>query len=160
MSPDLFQTDQFVEADELEKQPNYEQKRWEEEHLHSAILKFGAKDAKQRHKQKEKQYEYILDDEIDFVQALKMPGSEDSDQKEPTEREKKRMSIQEVKKTLPVFPFREDLLKAIEEHQVLIIEGETGSGKTTQIPQYLYEHGFTKDGKKIGCTQPRYSFAR
>jgi len=39
--------------------------------------------------------------------------------------------------------------------QVLIIEGETGSGKTTQIPQYLYESGFADDGKIIGCTQPR-----
>lgn len=39
--------------------------------------------------------------------------------------------------------------------QVLIIEGETGSGKTTQIPQYLYEAGYTNDNKKIGCTQPR-----
>ena len=37
----------------------------------------------------------------------------------------------------------------------MIIEGETGSGKTTQIPQYLYEAGFTRDEKKIGCTQPR-----
>ena len=56
-----------------------------------------------------------------------------------------------------IFPFfrRESLLEAIDEHQVLIIEGETGSGKTTQIPQYLYEHGFCKDDKKIGCTQPR-----
>lgn len=49
---------------------------------------------------------------------------------------------------------REDLLKAIAEHQVLIIVGETGSGKTTQIPQYLYEAGYGKAGK-IGCTQPR-----
>ena len=40
-------------------------------------------------------------------------------------------------------------------YQVLIIEGETGSGKTTQIPQYLHEAGFTDGGKKIGCTQPR-----
>lgn len=40
-------------------------------------------------------------------------------------------------------------------NQVLIIEGETGSGKTTQIPQYLHEAGYTKDKKKIGCTQPR-----
>lgn len=39
--------------------------------------------------------------------------------------------------------------------KVLIIEGETGSGKTTQIPQYLHEAGYTKDKKKIGCTQPR-----
>lgn len=37
----------------------------------------------------------------------------------------------------------------------MIIEGETGSGKTTQIPQYLYEAGFTEGNKKIGCTQPR-----
>lgn len=37
----------------------------------------------------------------------------------------------------------------------MIIEGETGSGKTTQIPQYLHEAGFTAGGKKIGITQPR-----
>ncbi|KAK4841092.1 hypothetical protein QYF36_025578 [Acer negundo] len=33
--------------------------------------------------------------------------------------------------------------------------GETGSGKTTQIPQYLHEAGYTKLGLKVGCTQPR-----
>lgn len=38
--------------------------------------------------------------------------------------------------------------------QILIIVGETGSGKTTQIPQYLYEEGYGKQGR-IGCTQPR-----
>ena len=45
-SKDRKECDTFVEADEREKQPNYEQKRWEEEHLHSAVMKFGAKDAK------------------------------------------------------------------------------------------------------------------
>ena len=53
----------------------YEQKKWEEEHLQQAMLKFGAKDAKAKHKEKEKQYDYILDDEIEFVQALQMPGT-------------------------------------------------------------------------------------
>eukprot|EP01050_Picozoa_sp_SAG11_P010362 SAG11_NODE_1033_length_6095_cov_5.337725_5_plen_90_part_00 len=37
---------------------------------------------------------------------------------------------------------------------MLIVVGETGSGKTTQIPQYLHEGGWTKKGK-VGCTQPR-----
>lgn len=66
--------------------------------------------------------------------------------------------MQEVRKSLPIFAYREQLLEAIKDNQVLVIEGETGSGKTTQLTQYLYEAGFTLvDGekKKIGCTQPR-----
>uniref|UniRef100_A0A6Q2ZLN6 RNA helicase n=1 Tax=Esox lucius TaxID=8010 RepID=A0A6Q2ZLN6_ESOLU len=66
-----------------------------------------------------------------------------------------KQSIQEVRRSLPVFPYREDLLLAIQQHQILIIEGETGSGKTTQIPQYLMESGYNEGGMKIGCTQPR-----
>jgi pre-mRNA-splicing factor ATP-dependent RNA helicase DHX16 len=64
-------------------------------------------------------------------------------------------SIDEVRKSLPVFTWREQFLDAVSQYQVLVIEGETGSGKTTQLPQYLYEAGYCKDGKKIGCTQPR-----
>lgn len=45
-------------------------------------------------------------------------------------------------------------LQAVHENQVLIVIGETGSGKTTQITQYLAEAGYTTKGK-IGCTQPR-----
>lgn len=63
------------------------------------------------------------------------------------------MDIEETKKSLPVFPFRDDLIQAVREHQVLIIEGETGSGKTTQIPQYLHEAGFTEDGVLIRIFQ-------
>ena len=55
---------------------------------------------------------------------------------------------------LPMFPYRDDMLAAIEEHQILIVVAETGSGKTTQIPQYLHEAGYTGKGK-IGVTQPR-----
>lgn len=51
----------------------------------------------------------------------------------------KKRSIQEVRRSLPIFPYRDALLAAIQEHQILVIEGETGSGKTTQIPQYLLE---------------------
>lgn len=44
--------------------------------------------------------------------------------------------------------------QAVTDNQILIVIGETGSGKTTQITQYLAEAGFTTRGK-IGCTQPR-----
>ncbi|KAG5675858.1 hypothetical protein PVAND_005726 [Polypedilum vanderplanki] len=142
---------EYVEVDETEKLPHSEQRKWEAEQLASARFKFGAKDAKQQ-----QEYELLLEDEIEFVQVLTMDGSKEKDRKpEITEAQKIKMDIEETKKSLPVYPFRDDLIRAIEEHQVLIIEGETGSGKTTQIPQYLYEAGFTKDGKKIGCTQPR-----
>lgn len=60
------------------------------------------------------------------------------------------------RKMLPIFKFRDDLIQAVKDHQVVIIVGETGSGKTTQIPQYMFEGGFTEEGTlKIGCTQPR-----
>ena len=44
--------------------------------------------------------------------------------------------------------------QAVTENQILIVIGDTGSGKTTQITQYLAEDGFTAVGK-LGCTQPR-----
>uniref|UniRef100_A0A8B9HGJ5 RNA helicase n=1 Tax=Astyanax mexicanus TaxID=7994 RepID=A0A8B9HGJ5_ASTMX len=86
-----------------------------------------------------------------------MKGTQSEKDIEPqlSQAEKQKQSIQEVRRSLPVFPYRQDLLNAIRDHQILVIEGETGSGKTTQIPQYLMEDGYTKGGMKIGCTQPR-----
>ncbi|RYP50555.1 hypothetical protein DL768_003951 [Monosporascus sp. mg162] len=69
--------------------------------------------------------------------------------------EKKALSIQETRKSLPIYAYRDEFIAAMEQHQILIIVGETGSGKTTQLPQYLHEAGYTKDGRKVGCTQPR-----
>lgn len=64
------------------------------------------------------------------------------------------MSLVEQRKSLPIYKLRDDLIKAVTDNQILIVIGETGSGKTTQITQYLAECGFTNRGK-IGCTQPR-----
>ena len=46
------------------------------------------------------------------------------------------------------------LLNVIRDNNVVVIVGETGSGKTTQLTQYLHEEGYSKRGM-IGCTQPR-----
>ncbi|PWN21856.1 putative ATP dependent RNA helicase [Microstroma glucosiphilum] len=68
-------------------------------------------------------------------------------------------TIKEQRESLPIFKLREQLVKAIDENQVLVVVGDTGSGKTTQMVQYLAEEGFCdgRTGKrgKIGCTQPR-----
>ena len=64
------------------------------------------------------------------------------------------MSIIQQRENLPVFKFREQLLKAVSENQLMIVVGDTGSGKTTQLTQYLAEGGFANEGI-IGCTQPR-----
>jgi ATP-dependent RNA helicase DHX29 len=58
--------------------------------------------------------------------------------------------------TLPVFGFRQSILATIDQNQVTIICGETGCGKSTQIPSYLLEHELSQ-GKscKIFCTEPR-----
>ncbi|KAG5949913.1 hypothetical protein E4U53_005652 [Claviceps sorghi] len=69
--------------------------------------------------------------------------------------EKKALSIQETRKSLPIYQYRDAFLEALEQYQILVIVGETGSGKTTQLPQYLHEAGYTKNGRKVGCTQPR-----
>ncbi|CAL1534296.1 unnamed protein product [Lymnaea stagnalis] len=149
---DAVPQDKYVE-DKTDRRLGSEQARWEEEHLNAALLKFGAKDAKD--KKKTKNYEVIMDEEIEFVQALKMPGTMKDKEKGKSAKEEKKMSIAETKKSLPIYPFKQDLIQAVRDHQILIIEGETGSGKTTQIPQYLHEAGFTDNGMKVGCTQPR-----
>lgn len=64
------------------------------------------------------------------------------------------MTIVEQRQSLPIFKLRDDLIKAVSDNQILIVIGETGSGKTTQITQYLAEAGFTSRGR-VGCTQPR-----
>jgi ATP-dependent RNA helicase DHX8/PRP22 len=64
------------------------------------------------------------------------------------------MTIKQQRESLPVYRFRSELIKAVHANQLLIVVGDTGSGKTTQLTQYLAEAGFANNGM-IGCTQPR-----
>jgi ATP-dependent helicase HrpA len=55
---------------------------------------------------------------------------------------------------LPIIRHKESILRALADHQVIVVESPTGSGKTTQIPQILLEAGYADHGL-IGVTQPR-----
>jgi pre-mRNA-splicing factor ATP-dependent RNA helicase DHX16 len=157
-------TSRYVES----KGEKTEQELWEE----SQTLKAGALTTKQR-KQKldEKEYELVFEDQIEFVVQDTRKGYDHRDEKQrrlqhiEDEQVKKgdELTVRAVtehekllagRKQLPVYPYREEFLAAVKDHQVMVLVGETGSGKTTQIPQYLHEVGYSELGK-IGCTQPR-----
>ena len=62
------------------------------------------------------------------------------------------------RETLPSFKMRKELLGAISNNQVLVVSGETGCGKTTQVPQFILEEAVEKGQASrvsIVCTQPR-----
>ncbi|XP_076311391.1 putative ATP-dependent RNA helicase DHX35 isoform X7 [Tachypleus tridentatus] len=65
------------------------------------------------------------------------------------------LSIEQQRQQLPIFQYRNHLLYLLECFQTLVIVGETSCGKSTQVPQYLLEAGWSSNGKQIGVTEPR-----
>jgi len=66
--------------------------------------------------------------------------------------------ILQKRQKLPAWEARKEFLKLIKRNQTVVLVGETGSGKTTQLPQFLLEAGYHMQGDKskgIACTQPR-----
>jgi len=153
------------------KQEKSEQELWEESQTQKAA---GSRKKKKKKDADEKEYDLVFDDQIDFVMQETTKGY---DKRDSRHRKGKEIAGQELavvkkeeeaaavaltehekilvgRKKLPVFPYREEFLAAVKDQQILVLVGETGSGKTTQIPQYLHEIGYSELGK-IGCTQPR-----
>lgn len=84
----------------------------------------------------------------------------------PTVRVSRKPHIQEARMKLPVCAMEQEIMEAVLANDVVLLCGETGSGKTTQVPQFLYEAGFGSDPASvpvggrcfpglIGVTQPR-----
>jgi pre-mRNA-splicing factor ATP-dependent RNA helicase DHX16 len=113
-----------------------EQDAWEKTQVGKATLRFGAAEKTRENDD----YEYVSEDPIHFIQAQTMVG--DWVDEDAGSVKKARVSIAETtherlledRKCLSIYRYREQLLDAIKEHQILVIEGETGSRKTTQIP--------------------------
>lgn len=68
----------------------------------------------------------------------------DFKQKEKFQKIKK---LRKTQKSLPIYKFKEKIKECLEKEQILIIAGDTGCGKSTQVPQYLHEFGFQKIGE-------------
>lgn len=91
--------------------------------------------------------------------SLELTGNErlDSERMNEVEAEKEiakfnpnaDLSYDVQRQRLPVYKYRDHILYALETHRVVIIVAETGGGKSTQIPQYLYENNWTSSNKMI-----------
>ncbi|ODQ66958.1 ATP-dependent RNA helicase DHX8 [Nadsonia fulvescens var. elongata DSM 6958] len=133
-----------------------DQDNWEREQV-SRVM--GKNEKPHANSTQDIEYDFVFDERqnIQFLadQAESITQEQAEFNQKIAQVEAKIESLDDTRKSLPVFKYRDSFLDAVKEHQVLIVVGETGSGKTTQLPQYLHEAGYTKEGMKIGCTQPR-----
>ncbi|CAH1637402.1 unnamed protein product [Spodoptera littoralis] len=67
------------------------------------------------------------------------------------EKFEKLRKLRQAQKDLPVAKYRDEIVAAVKNERVVVVAGDTGCGKSTQVPQYLHEAGF----ESIACTQPR-----
>ncbi|CAD1478196.1 unnamed protein product, partial [Heterotrigona itama] len=65
------------------------------------------------------------------------------------------LALSMQRQRLPTFKYKNHIIYLLEKYQTLVLIGETGCGKSTQLPQYLLEAGWCADGKMIGITEPR-----
>lgn len=141
-----------------EKKRESDQDGWERNQIEMTKHQAGAED---RHVQGS-DYEMVPIDDIEFVESLVQQGynieqllAENKARDEALSHAQSEFEkIQIQRASLPVARCREQILEYVAKYNIIIVEAETGSGKTTQIPQFLYEAGYCKKGM-IGCTQPR-----
>lgn len=120
---------------------------------------FVVKDRKAK-KERAKQAKERATGEDGMASVIK-ESQNDKKEEEEVEEKSSYESIQEQRRTLPAYHAKNDLLRIIAENQVVVVIGETGSGKTTQLTQFLCEAGYAKNRDKhgtrllVGCTQPR-----
>lgn len=158
---------EYIDVEE-DTDPYSGHKKWEESKFSAAnLIQIKSKSKNTVHEPFDdlSDFDLIMDDK-EFLERVKR-GDTFQDQlvdlkkQQRENREKVRREINKTRKRLPVYERRDELLQAIRDNQIIIVQGETGCGKTTQIPQYLHEEGYTKiemkdgDTKMVGCTQPR-----
>ena len=143
---------------------------WENEQKKKTGIKFGAQNVKNDN------YNLLIENPINYIKKellkeIKTTNIENIEEKileknilssninknqpEKNTNEDYLKIIKLQKENLPIFQYKSQILELISKNQIIFIQGETGSGKTTQIPQYLNENNYTSNNKKIAITQPR-----
>lgn len=159
--PTKADTDENEKFENKKKLNRYEN-QWEQDQFSRAQVLGMRKGPDEIDLPNQDKYEYVFDDSqfVQYEEEARIEGDDPKENNQQQQQLKKKVELlKEVRESLPVFQFREQFLKLVKENQILIVVGETGSGKTTQLPQYLNEAGYSKNnGSKkmmIGCTQPR-----
>ncbi|KAJ2356935.1 ATP-dependent RNA helicase [Coemansia erecta] len=92
----------------------------------------------------------------DMAEAPHKPNKAKKPKKTKADYKAVALGLRPQRMSLPIYSARSAIIRAVRENPTVVVVGETGSGKTTQIPQYLLESGFAQYGQTaIAVTQPR-----
>ncbi|KAF2445477.1 P-loop containing nucleoside triphosphate hydrolase protein [Karstenula rhodostoma CBS 690.94] len=151
-------TDKSEVLTKRNKKENYksEVQLWEEEQTSKAKAAQG----QQRVRESEDEYEFVFDPStsINFVgDGVEFDADKQRLQAQLDEAESRAKSIADVRTSLPIHAYKKELLQAVDDNAVIIVTAETGSGKSSQIPQFLREYFISRGEpeKSVYCTQPR-----
>ncbi|XP_024368018.1 probable pre-mRNA-splicing factor ATP-dependent RNA helicase DEAH2 isoform X1 [Physcomitrium patens] len=97
----------------------------------------------------------VVDESVNGTEKMKANGGPVLNPHTGRPYSAKYFEILEKRRTLPVWQQKAEFLNILAKNQTMILVGETGSGKTTQIPQFVVEAGYTSNRKQVACTQPR-----
>ncbi|KAG7665657.1 prh1 [[Candida] subhashii] len=149
----------------VDKKHHHHESKEEHKHKHKHKHKHGEKEHKHHHKHEEKhKHKHHHNKTVKFHDKEDTnPDSDDDPYTNtkftiPSDHQSQALSqrateLLEIRKSLPIYQHRSKITQYINNNQVTIIIGETGSGKSTQIPQFLMDS--LKPGQMIGVTQPR-----
>jgi ATP-dependent RNA helicase DHX37/DHR1 len=135
MNTDEYSTDDDINDEEIEK----------------ALKKSELEDVRSEHKHESRKEEEDDDD----LMPKDDNKNENIERKSTYVHVERTKLIQESRSKLPIITEEQQIMDKIFNNYIVIICGETGSGKTTQVPQFLYEAGFALNNKLIGVTEPR-----
>ena len=116
----------------------------------------GVEKKQDQQDQQEKKVELNENGEIDYKKTNNFKHLvQKANEQEAVSDFGKNLTLKQQRQFLPIFTVKDELLRIISENNIVVVVGETGSGKTTQLTQYLYEAGYANSDQRIGCTQPR-----